>query len=283
MKILTAFKINSPKASAAAKALFGICFWWFCFLQASAAKEVVDKDSADSHIDLEEDSSHEEKLKKIQIKSVSDLSKLSPFDDIAVIQKRFLPKTSRYEAGIGPMLILNNKFFYIAGFSGRLGYFIREKHGVGVMGYAVHYHPTILSTRLQEGPNKIIPFNHAAPRFFIGAYYKWTPIYGKFAIFNRHIRYFDMFFDFGLGAVNVITARENADYRPALPMAPAGRISAGQVFAINKNRGLFWNISYFPYFYQLKHIQSGETSMQIEHPLGVSFGVNWYFPTVGIR
>ena len=116
--------------------------------------------------ELESVPSSDEKVKKMKVKSISDLRNLAPFEDIAVIQKRFLPKTSRGEAGLSLISILNNKFFYLTGVSGRLGYFIREKHGLGVQAYAIAYLNKLFANRLQRPPNIITAYNPIAPRFF---------------------------------------------------------------------------------------------------------------------
>ena len=240
----------------------------------------------ESSEDMELSSSPSEKIKKMKVKEVSDLSRLSPFDDIAVIQKRFLQKTGRWESGVSLMSILNNKFFYLMGGSLRLGYFIREKHGLGLLGYGVIYYDKLFASQLQGDPNRITAFNYIAPRFFGGIYYRWTPVYGKFSFLNTQIHYFDMSFDLGLGATNIISAIKNknipADWTPTLPVAPTLRLSAGQVFALDKNKGVSWDVTYYLYIYDLKNRQ-GETQRQDAHDLSLSFGFNYYFPEVRSR
>ena len=238
---------------------------------------------ADLADELETVPSSDEKVKKIKVKTVSDLSNLAPFDDIAVIQKRFLQKTSRGEAGLSLISILNNKFFYLLGVSGRLGYFIREKHGIGLQADAVYYEKKFFSKRLRTGINQIIAFNYIAPRFFVGAYYRWTPIYGKFSFLSKKIHYFDMFFDFGLGAENIVSAPDEGapivGFEPVRPWWPALRLSTGQTFALNKNMGLVWDFTWYFYFYEL----SGSTNTHWQHDLSLSLGFNYYFPEVGNR
>lgn len=241
--------------------------------------------------DLEEAPSSDKEIKKVKVKSISDLSRLAPFDDIAVIQKRFLPKTGRGEFGISLMSILNNKFFYLLGASGRLGYFIREKHGIGLLAYGLIYEAKQISSNLQKGPSKITAFNSVVPRAFCGIYYKWTPVYGKFSFLNTKIHYFDMFFDFGLGAQYIIGAvpdrvkqgvrqEGGAVLEPKRPWWPAARVSAGQVFALNKSMGFSWEFSYYFSMYQFNQNTS---PWQFQHDLSVSFGFQYYFPGVGNR
>lgn len=233
--------------------------------------------------ELEDAPSFEDKVKKMKIKSVSDLRHLAPFEDIAVIQKRFLPKTFRGEAGLSLLSILNNKFFYQAGGAFRLGYFIREKHGLGLQGYAIYNWEKLISSRLRENQG-IIAFHYIAPRFFAGAYYKWVPVYGKFSFMNRKIQYFDIFFDFGGGVKYIVnalpknvSARRNV--KPVRPWAPAGRFSTGQVFALSKNFGATWEFTWYFYFYEL----SDRKGLNWRHDLSVSIGFNYYFPGVSER
>ena len=178
--------------------------YFFVFLFLSFWQGVSLGESSDSS-ELEDAPSFEDQVKKMKIKSISDLKHLAPFEDIAVIQKRFLPKTFRGEAGLSLMSILNNKFFYPAGGVMRLGYFIREKHGLGLHGYAIYNWEKRISSRLRVNQD-ITAYNTIVPRFFVGAYYKWTPVYGKFSFMNRKIQYFDIFFNFGGGVKYIVSA-----------------------------------------------------------------------------
>ena len=238
---------------------------------------------ADLSDELESVPSSDEKVKKMKVKSVSDLRNLAPFEDISVIQKRFLPKTSRGEAGLSLISILNNKFFYLTGVSGRLGYFIREKHGLGIQAYAMAYLNKLFSNRLQKVPNIITAYNPIAPRFFLGTYYKWTPVYGKFSFLDKKIQYFDMFFDFGLGVENIVSAAPKDQQlslgRPVSSFVPASRVSAGQIFALNKNMGVVWNFSWYFYLYKL----TNSSQLKWQHDLSLSLGFNYYFPEVARR
>lgn len=258
--------------------------WLFVFLFFSFWQPVASGKSSDElENELEDAPSFEDKVKKIKIKSVSDLRHLAPFEDIAVIQKRFLPKTFRGEAGLSLMSILNNKFFYLAGGAFRLGYFIREKHGLGLQGYAIHNWEKLISSRLRVN-QAITAFNHIAPRFFLGVYYKWTPVYGKFSFMNRKIEYFDIFFNFGGGVKYIVSALPknvsgSGVTRPVRPWAPAGRFSTGQVFALNKDFGATWEFTYYVYFYELLGLQG----IRWRHDLSLSLGFNYYFPGVSER
>ena len=257
--------------------------WLFVFLFLSFWQGLVFGESSDGLKDelegelegeLEDAPSFEDKVKKIKIRSVSDLKHLAPFEDIAVIQKRFLPKTFRGEAGLSLMSILNNKFFYFAGGTFHLGYFIREKHGLGLEGYAIYTLKKLISSRLKKN-QELDAIQDIVPRFFIGAYYKWTPVYGKFSFMNQKIQYFDMFFKFGAGAKYIVGFFQ----KPIRPWAPASRLSGGQVFAVSKDFGVNWEFTWYWSFYE----QVGVKGLRYEHDLSLSLGLNYYFPGVDER
>lgn len=65
--------------------------------------------------------------------TLSELSTLAPLSDIAVIQRRFLPKTKRFEASANLLGTINNPFFINMGASVRGGYYFQERYGVELM------------------------------------------------------------------------------------------------------------------------------------------------------
>ena len=233
--------------------------------------------------DLEDAPSFEDKVKKVKVKKLSDLRHLAPFEDIAVIQKRFLPKTGRGEAGLSFLGVLNKQFFWSAGAGGHISFFVREKHGIGLQGHGAYQWAKPVSASMHSNQN-IIPFDHITPRFFAAAYYKWTPVYGKFSFLNKKIHYFDLYFNIGGGAYYVVSAAPpgSGASQPGQPWAPAILLAGGQVFALNKNLGAFWEIA--GRFYPSPFLQAQRYRLDLwETNISFSFGVNAYFPEAGKR
>jgi hypothetical protein len=52
------------------------------------------------------------------------LARLTSFKDVAILQKRFLPKTHRFQFNLGFNTITNNSWFLTSGYDARLSYFI---------------------------------------------------------------------------------------------------------------------------------------------------------------
>lgn len=242
------------------------------------------------------------KIKKLKVKSVSDLSRLSPFRDVVVIQKRYLPKTFRGEVGLSLNGLLNNKFFYSGGLSGQLGFFVQEQFGFGVSGMAFDRVKRRVATDLKE-KNGLTPFTDVESHYYGGAYFKWNPFYGKFAFsfLENQIIYFDMFFLLGGGMVYITKGTDEeieetlsnpkvesdnpgVYYAPEKKWWPAGMLGFGQTFAINKDWGVEWNLRWI--FYH-RRLVDGRGSSKVETgwttDMHLSVGVNYYFPGVKYR
>ena len=185
-------------------------------------------------VDLEPSPDSLQKIKKLKIKSISDLSRLAPFRDVAVIQRRYLPKTFRGELGLSLNGLLNNKFFYSGGLSGELGFFVREKLGFGASGMAFWRMQRAVSKNLQATTG-ISAFTNAQSRYYGGGYFKWNPVYGKFAFsfLENRIVYFDMFFLLGGGMI-YLTRGIDSNLRRALESDTQEKPQSRCVLCANK-------------------------------------------------
>lgn len=140
--------------------------------------------------------SYEAEKPAAEASTLSDLATLAPFDDVAVIQRRFLPKTGRFELSGSAFSNLNNPFFNQLGAGIRAAYYIREK-------YAIEGLFTFTSTASRqvtddlEKKRGITTDNVITSKGFMGATLKWNPIYGKITWLNKSIVPFDLNFNFG--------------------------------------------------------------------------------------
>ena len=116
--------------------LFLLCSASIASAQSSGddAKQEKEINEIDSLYDKEaeeeerrEDSRRRKKERVVQTpKKVSELKILESFDDIAVIQKRYLPKSGRFEFFIGGGTNLNDAFFVGNGLQARFGYHLTD-------------------------------------------------------------------------------------------------------------------------------------------------------------
>ena len=85
-----------------------------------------------------------------QPKRLSELATLEPFEDIAVIQRRFLPKTKRFEFSSSLMASVNNPFFTNLGLGLRLAFHFNEKHAVVGQYYLLSNSENDVTSNLRE-------------------------------------------------------------------------------------------------------------------------------------
>ena len=245
--------------------------------------------------DLEEAPDRSGRMKQLKIKSLSDLQQLTPYQSVSVIQKRYLPKTFRGELNFSMTSVINHKFFYLLGASARAGFFIREDHGLGLEGFAMAPHISKkITNEMINPPNLITPLGSVFSQFYGGVYYKWSPVFGKFAVLNQKIVYFDMYMTLGAGYSRVVDGFSAV--RQALEkkgrklenissneldknMFPGFNLSLGQVFSLTQDWAFNWDLKFIWNIIQYKN---GNPRMY-GPDMYLSLGINYYFPGAGYR
>jgi outer membrane beta-barrel protein len=206
-----------------------------------------------------------------EVSSLSDLANLAPFDDVAVIQRRFLPKTGRFELSGTAFTNLNNPFFNAFGAGLRGAYYIREKYALeGLFTFNTNS-PRQVTDDL-ENKRRVTTDNVLTSKGYIGASLKWNPIYGKITWLNKTIVPFDLNFNIGGG----MTRLDNDENAPTL------HFGTSQVFALSKGMAFRWDLIWNMYSGEASNDDgSKETLTQNDLFLGV--GMSFYFPEAGYR
>ncbi len=237
------------------------------------------------------------RIKQLQIKNLSDLQKLTPYQSVSVIQRRYLPKTFRSEVNLSVSSVINHSFFYFAGASARAGFFIREDHGFGVELFV--FSPPFfkgLSGDLTE--KGILPVSSAFSQLYGGVYYKWSPVFGKFAVLNSQIIYFDIYMTVSLGMARILSVEETIKQKLislnkkaddiefdklSKNFFPSGALGLGQTFALSQDWALNWEIKWIGSLFQYQ--KPGSDSLSSGHYWNINFslGLNYYFPGAGYR
>lgn len=248
----------------------------------------------DSYEDLEA-SPKSGSQETVQIKSLSDLQQITPYTSISVIQKRYLPKTYRAEFNLSLSAVINHTFFYLGGASGRVGFFIREDHGFGLEAFAA-LPPVfkVVTNNITAPPNNILPSSVILPQLYGGIYYKWTPVFGKFALLDKKIIYFDSYATLGggmnkvLNGIEVIKEEINRrgltikNPRPHSKLTgqvfPAFTFGLGQLFTVNQSWAVNWELKWF---YTFVMYEAGRLYTPTD--INFSLGINYYFPEAGYR
>ncbi|MGZ3721542.1 MAG: outer membrane beta-barrel domain-containing protein [Bdellovibrionales bacterium] len=206
-----------------------------------------------------------------EAQNLSDLAKLAPFSDVAVIQRRFLPKSKRFEATVGGFTNLNNPFFSSYGFEAKGAYYLTEKWAAEVIGN----YSTTASRQVTDDLAKnrgITTSNLVTSRSFIGGAIKWNPIYGKITLLNKSIVPFDLNFDIGGGMTQTTDGQS----------VPTAHLGTSQVFAYSKSTAFRWDFSWNG-FQADSTDDNGKKSKITQSDIYLGVGVSFYFPEASYR
>jgi len=243
----------------------------FITLMTSAvlAQEPTDAETTDIDTAIEQSLSGAAKNQKEEkelrplpdIKDVSELGRLSHFEDIAVMQRRYLPKTGRLELFPNLGFIINDAFFTNAIFSARASYYFTEAYGVELNGMYLSTTDRNVTKELKSNWN-IETRALVTPQSYLGLDFKWSPVYGKMGYFDKSIIPFDMYFALGGGNTRTNQGSDSSTLH----------IGMGQIFAITKWAAFRWDVSSYWYQAQANNGATG-TFNNIYAMVGVSFFV----------
>lgn len=245
----------------------------------AAGEEQADLDTIEAELSKSKITEKPEAAKAVESKvpeKISDLGKLSPFSEISVIQKRFLPKTDRFQFNIGLSTIANDPWFYGVGIGGRFGYAFREawtlELNYAFLGGSPKDAVKDLSTENRVQTDSIVTVKN-----YVGLDIAWSPIYGKLSLFNKRIVPFDMYFAAGVGQVGIDGSTSSS--------AIGFHGGTGQIFAMSKSIGLRWDLS-FNFFNAQARPAVGSTAApaatQFNNSI-LTIGASFFFPEAKYR
>ncbi|MBX2996639.1 MAG: outer membrane beta-barrel domain-containing protein [Bdellovibrionaceae bacterium] len=205
--------------------------------------------------------------------TLSDLGRLAPFSEVTVLQRRFQPKTERFQASFGLGGITNDPWFYGVGGSLRFAYHFSEA-------FALEGVATFLSNSERDSAKDLLANNAVSTssivstKGFYGVDLMWSPIYGKMSLFNKRIIPFDMYFSGGLGQSEV----DGATSKNLMTF----HVGTGQVFALSKSWGFRWDFSWNTYAAKQVDTAGKESTTQFNN-LILTLGASYFFPEVKYR
>ena len=209
-----------------------------------------------------------------QVKTVSDLNSLAPFSDISVIQKRFLPKTERFQLFGALGITTNSPWFLNAGGKVNFGYGFSEKWAVELTGMFLTSSEKDSAKQIRSN-NSLEPERFVLTKSHLGLDLVWSPIYGKITSHNNEITPFDMYFSGGVGQANTTSQEKSVTTFHA---------ATGQIFALSKSVAFRWDYSW--YMYQATPQLDSLTATPEKNSyndLIFTAGVSFFFPEAGYR
>lgn len=205
--------------------------------------------------------------KRNEVSTFEDLGRLSEFRQVSVIQKRFLPRTGRFQAYVGPSLILNDPWFNVYGGTLRLGYNFLEAWGIEG-GYSFMSTSKTQSLRELDKNNRVTTENFVYTKSYYNIDLNWTPLYGKMTWFDQSIVYYDTYFSAGYGGTEI----QSGDVQGTL------HLGVGQIFSISKKTAFRWDLSWN--FFEAKQIDSSQGTF---NNVFLSAGLSFFFPEATYR
>lgn len=196
----------------------------------------------------------------------SELGGLAPFSEVSVIQKKYMPKTGRFQFFGGLALTTNDPFYNTTGFTLKGSYFLTEKWGLEVSYFSMSSTEAKATKELLEIQN-IGTDSLSYTKNYLGVSVLYVPIYGKMSLFNEKIVPFDFYF--GLGTGNTKTQAKDG--------VGTFHVSTGQIFAVSKSFALRWDFSWN--FFSAKAVNEDGTINNLFLSLGASF----FFPEAKYR
>lgn len=263
-----------------AAAIFAVTHLWSPPVWAQEEEDLSEVSSSDVSADVDQIADEIEKKvmkkeapigtiseKEEKLEDFSGLGKLAPFSEVSVIQKRFLPKTQRFEFLIGFTQIVNDPWYTGVGVDSRLGYHFSESWGIELAGSFLSNseRQSIKDLYVEHGvkTDSII-----STKGYYGAAFVWTPIYGKMGLSNGRIIPFDMYFQLGGGKTQI----DNGTGGDTM------HFGTGQVYALSKAFGFRWDFSWNSF-----SATPTDKSTQNFNNLLLTFGASFFFPEAKYR
>ena len=169
-----------------------------------------------------------------KVENLTDLNKLAPFREVSVIQKKYLPKTERFQIFGGVGMTTNSPWFLNLGGKIALGYHFTESLGVELTGAFLSNSERDVAKEIRD-QHDLEPEKFVTTKSYVGADLFWSPIYGKISFLNDRIIPFDMYFTFGGGS-----STTNSEEKTV----PTFHLGTGQIFALSKSTAFRWDYSW---------------------------------------
>lgn len=202
------------------------------------------------------------------VSKLAKLDMLEPFEEVIVLQRRYLPRTHRLELSPTVGYVLNENFFNDTLFGARLGYGFTESLGVELSYLNLQASKREVTTNL-AAERGLATASLVTPSQYMGLSAKWSPIFGKIALFSKRIVPFDTFFQLGGGTTTTNTGTS----------AMTVMLGSGQTYSIRQWLAFRWDFGLFNY--NAKSSISGTEETVTD--LHVNIGVSFFFPSAGYR
>lgn len=175
------------------------------------------------------------------------IKSVTPYSDLAVVQKSYMRKSKRIQVNGGLTLVPNDIFYNTFGLDGKIGYHFNETWGVELQYIYLNSSKARVTEDLESEQQTSVQ-NLVNLKSFYGANIYFNSMYGKTTLWDKQIIPFEVYQTIGFGKVD--TGQPEA--------STALRLGIGELFTINKSRALRVDLSVL--FFKSKNILGSEDS-----------------------
>lgn len=195
------------------------------------------------------------------------VSKAVAKQDIAVIQRNYMPKSDRYLLSGGITWAANDQFYDTFGLNLKASYHFTERWGAETFLYYMTSSPSQVTKDLETKQFQVVS-NLVTIRSYYGVSAYFNSIYGKTSLWDRKIVPFEIYQTIGIGSVQTIQSKSEVAFH----------IGMGELWSLDRSRTFRLDLSWV--FYASNTI-NGDRSQN--NTLFVNFSFGKLFPEATYR
>lgn len=225
------------------------------------------------------ESGAQQKAPPVKVRDLKDLNQLVPFSEVSVIQKKFMPKSERFQLFLGAGITTNTPWFTNYGAKLNLSYNFTESIGLELNTLFLTSSPRQVANEILE-EHDIQADQFIYTKGYYGLDFVWSPIYGKLAFNNESIVNYEMYFSIGGGQSNTNSLEKNVT---------TIHLAVGQIFALSKSFAFRWDYGFSMFEATPVITSSGGTTTSgigtknLYNDLVLTAGFSFFFPEVNYR
>lgn len=210
----------------------------------------------------------------VEVKDLKDLNRLAPFSEVSVIQKKFMPKTQRFQLFAAGTVMTNTPWYNNVGAKLNLSYNFTESFGLEINSMFLTNAERESTKEIKEAHN-LLAEQFIYTKSYVGLDLVWSPIYGKISALDETVIPFDMYFALG-GGTSETNSQEGRN--------ATIHFGLGQIFAISKSMAFRWDYSFNTFSATpMATVTSGSPEKNSYNDLVLSAGISFFFPEASYR
>jgi outer membrane beta-barrel protein len=197
-----------------------------------------------------------------QKSSFKEMEKTFYFNDLAVIQKNYMPKTERYQLSVNVASVPSDAFYSTLGLALKGSYHFNENWGAEVF---THIFSSTARDEVSNiaSKNLVKVSNLVSLKSFSGFNIYNNFIYGKLSVEDKRVLPFEIYSTFGLGSL--MTSKDDS--------SPSIQIGAGSLFSLDRSGAFRLELTWALYQTQLDQLNTS-----IENSTFFAIGYSWFWP-----